>query len=632
MNLNFEQKRDFLLCIKEFVDRIDNRVNPKTTQGLKKTDLIERLDKILDSLNYKSNIEFGTGGMKDTCGISFVRKDTLRDDLVNSSKFTHKKGIYIYFGYMHKEQNNKFYICLGRADEMEETCKALETLNLVELDESMIEYFDGRLDEHNLDKILNKFLEIVSQYNKIPIDDFKPISRNTKGESMPNLQTTKPPLNQILYGPPGTGKTYATIDKTLEILKFYKAIDEIPEDREDKKAIFDEFKQMGQIEFITFHQSYSYEEFVEGIKPIFVDEKGEEVEQSKDMAYKVKNGIFKTICKNATEDKKFDHMKELDKCIERLKKECNKEENKEKGVHIDGKYFVRYNSGKSFGIVFDGIDEKYKKSGHSAAINDLKKIYKNKDAKCEHQSYVERILIFFKEKYALPDYQEIKPYILIIDEINRGNISKIFGELITLIEPSKRLGEVEALQVKLPYSSEEFGVPNNLYIIGTMNTADRSIALLDTALRRRFEFVEMMPQWDDKNIKDCEGVNLQKLLKVLNERIEFLLDREHTIGHAFFIGIDSLEKLQDVFKNKIIPLLQEYFYDDYAKINAVLNGNGMIKAKEKSSFNDLFDDKFNDLDHEKMIYEITKDWKLENFQKIYDSSVVLDTKVNDENK
>ncbi|NDJ27311.1 restriction endonuclease [Campylobacter sp. MIT 12-8780] len=611
MNLNFEQKRDFLLCIKEFVDRIDNRVNPKTTQGLKKTDLIERLDKILDSLNYKSNIEFGTGGMKDTCGISFVRKDTLRDDLVNSSKFTHKKGIYIYFGYMHKEQNNKFYICLGRSDEMKETCKALETLNLVELDESMIEYFDGRLDEHNLDKILNKFLEIVSQYNKIPIDDFKPISWNTKGESMPNLQTTKPPLNQILYGPPGTGKTYTTIDKTLEILKFYKAIDEIPEDREDKKAIFDEFKQMGQIEFITFHQSYSYEEFVEGIKP-------EVDKENNKMTYEIKNGIFKEICKEAME---HDSMEGLDKCIEQLQEECNKEENIEKGVHIHDKYFVRYRSEKSFGIVFEGMDEKHRKNGYYAGVDDLKKMYKDEKAKCPNPSYLKRILMFFKKQFNLPDYQEdqkIKPYILIIDEINRGNISKIFGELITLIEPSKRLGEDEALEVKLPYSNEKFGVPNNLYIIGTMNTADRSIALLDTALRRRFEFVEMMPQWDNENIsKDCEGVNLQELLRVLNERIEFLLDREHAIGHAFFIGLDSLKKLQDVFKKKIIPLLQEYFYDDYAKINAVLNGNDMIKERPTSDLN-LGSSLSDFVDDDKKLYIITdfREWDLKKFQDI----------------
>lgn len=229
-------------------------------------------------------------------------------------------------------------------------------------------------------------------------------------------------------------------------------------------------------------------------------------------------------------------------------------------------------------------------------------------------------------------------YILIIDEINRGNISKILGELITLIEPSKRIGASEeekargigneSLEVTLPYSNESFGVPSNLYIIGTMNTADRSIALLDTALRRRFEFVEMMPECGNENIStNCEGVNLQALLKCMNDRIEFLLDREHTIGHSFFINVNSLSELQQVFKNKIIPLLQEYFYDDYAKIDAVLNGNGMIEPKKDSTLEKLFDTNFkSDLDSEKVVYQITNfnKWNEKNFLRIYDSSVQID--------
>ncbi|RDU51354.1 hypothetical protein CQA40_10400 [Helicobacter sp. MIT 01-3238] len=235
---------------------------------------------------------------------------------------------------------------------------------------------------------------------------------------------------------------------------------------------------------------------------------------------------------------------------------------------------------------------------------------------------------------------ETKPYILIIDEINRGNISKILGELITLIEPSKRIGASEELRVTLPYSGNEFdngngfGVPSNLYIIGTMNTADRSIALLDTALRRRFEFVEMIP--DSSQLKPCGDIDLAQLLDKMNERIEFLLDREHTIGHSFFIGVDSLGKLREVFKLKIIPLLQEYFYDDYAKIQAVLNDNGMIKPKPKPEFLSKFSDEVND---EKVVYEIEKKWqKWESWQfvKIYDSKAAKsqsqDSSESDENE
>lgn len=156
-------------------------------------------------------------------------------------------------------------------------------------------------------------------------------------------------------------------------------------------------------------------------------------------------------------------------------------------------------------------------------------------------------------------------------------------------------------------------------LIGTMNTADRSIALLDTALRRRFEFVEMMPEWNNENIStNCEGVNLQALLKVMNDRIEFLLDREHTIGHSFFINVDSLSKLQQVFKNKIIPLLQEYFYDDYKKIQAVLNDNQMIQSKSKPDFLNKFHD---EIDSEKDVYAITnfEQWDERSFMQIYEN-------------
>ncbi|EOM6117863.1 McrB family protein, partial [Campylobacter jejuni] len=278
-----------------------------------------------------------------------------------------------------------------------------------------------------------------------------------------------------------------------------------------------------------------------------------------------------------------------------------------------------------------------------------KKILSFKDIKPKYDSqsdYHGNAIYYFMFYNKLKEFENIqnekfkikkeilKSYIIIIDEINRGNVSKIFGELITLIEPSKRIGEKEELKVKLPYSGEEFGVPKNVYIIGTMNTADRSITSLDTALRRRFEFIEMMPDVSKLSM-DCEGINLQELLKAINTRIEYLLDREKTIGHAFFIGVENLNDLKKVFQNKIIPLLQEYFYNDYALINAVLNDNGMIFEDKKD---DKYLQKIKNLDSvnsERSIYNIAsfddKIWdKIEIYQAIYNDEIA--NKLKNENE
>ena len=212
-----------------------------------------------------------------------------------------------------------------------------------------------------------------------------------------------------------------------------------------------------------------------------------------------------------------------------------------------------------------------------------------------------------------------KPFVLIIDEINRGNIAKIFGELITLIEDSRRLGADDETKVTLPYSKDSFGVPNNLYLIGTMNTADRSIQLLDTALRRRFDFVEMMPK--PEFISDnVEGVNCKRMLKAMNKRITALLDREHQIGHTYLLDIDTMEKLSYVFQNKIFPLLQEYFFDDWAKIRAVLGGNSFVV--EQSAAGVLRENE--QVDEDRTIYERLpgddSGWTdLEEYKKIYNA-------------
>jgi hypothetical protein len=276
-------------------------------------------------------------------------------------------------------------------------------------------------------------------------DELAGSSTHMKPPTYPNDLDTRRSLNWIFYGPPGTGKTY-------RVLK-----------------LRDELKLADRATFVTFHQSYSYEDFVEGLRPVS-DADG-------NVRYEVKDGVFKRLCRRAQQD-----------------------------------------------------------TAHT--------------------------------------------YALVIDEINRGNISKVFGELITLIEPDKRVGAANEIKVTLPYSGEEFGVPPNLLIVGTMNTADRSIALLDVALRRRFTFVELMP--DPKLLgasSKATGVPLDKLLTALNQKLEAHLDRDHQIGHSYFMGLESLDDLRFAWEHKIVPLLQEYFYGDGGRLQSVL-GKEFVERTE----------------------------------------------------
>lgn len=290
--------------------------------------------------------------------------------------------------------------------------------------------------------------------------------------------------NTILCGPPGTGKTYHTAVRAVAICD-QRDIEEVShQDHALTMQRYHELERAGRIGFTTFHQSFSYEDFIEGIRPDLTSDSSEHTE----IRYKIESGTFKKFCNRAD--------------------------------------------------------------------------------------------------------QFPAPYVFIIDEINRGNISRIFGELLTLIESSKRKGESDERSAILPYSHETFSVPSNVYLIGTMNTADRSIALLDTALRRRFSFVEMMPQPDVlKGLQipfDSTGrlfIDVEKLLNTINRRIELLYDRDHTIGHAYFCqltpGKATFAEFRSIFRNKIFPLLQEYFFDDYEKIQLILGDKQKTDGKEK---------------------------------------------------
>ncbi|MFN3773603.1 McrB family protein [Cloacibacterium normanense] len=414
------------------------------------------------------------------------------------------------------------------------------------------------------------------------------------------------PLNQILYGPPGTGKTYNTINKALEIINE----DEVKQldfnDRKAVKDLFDKKLKEGQIMFTTFHQSMSYEDFIEGIKP----EIEEDEEGRKSVIYEVKKGIFKQIAEEARkiryQSEDLSQQYTFDDAWDDLVSEAYEYLEKEESLILNiqtvgmglkvvdisekGNLKVQPKSSKEakiYTVSFSRAKKLQEAFPDLSVIKNIDKEFRAVIGGSNSTAYW-AVLNYINQKINSEStiiQQEIpldpKPYVLIIDEINRGNISQIFGELITLIEEDKRLGKKEALEVILPYSKEKFGVPLNLYIIGTMNTADRSVEALDTALRRRFSFVEMMPEYEALNKIQFDDFHLGELMKTINSRIEALLDRDHTIGHSYFINIkphDS-EALKEAFANKIIPLLQEYFYHDYEKLALIL-GEGFVECIE----------------------------------------------------
>ncbi len=411
---------------------------------------------------------------------------------------------------------------------------------------------------------------------------------NKNGETvMPSKDnnSTKLSLNTILYGPPGTGKTYNTINKALEIID-----GKVPDDRKEAVERFDELKTAGQIEFITFHQSYSYDDFVEGIKPDF---------DNNEISYKISEGIFKKISQLAEINQKIADSAEQKPLFEDVWKKLTENIDDSIEFHIEipmkrTSFFIT-----DFNETTVRFDKKIGSSKHTLSFKTLKQMYydgKNKIIAGGLEPYYSSLLNYlFKLSENMSSVKKEKQnYVLIIDEINRGNISKIFGELITLIEEDKRLGAENELTVTLPYSKDKFGVPSNLYIIGTMNTADRSIALMDMALRRRFHFEEMMPKPELLDFV-VNGVDIRQLLEAINKRIEFLYDRDHQIGHAYFMGIKNYKDLCDVFANKIIPLLQEYFYENWEKIQLVLGDHiNQLKQKQVTETCKLWEDELNE--------------------------------------
>lgn len=549
------------------------------------------------------------------------------------------------------------------------------------LDEFKIKHLEfdaGRIDQVLFQNVFQKKLH--ERRNK----EIMPEKTNPEKKELVDYKTIKDtmpdtfPLNLILFGPPGTGKTYSSLEKAVEITDnvFYK------ENIHDRESISQQFsdlliREMGkdteaQIAFCTFHQSMNYEDFIEGLKPITKD--GE-------VRYEVVDGIFKRISniarKNYLSSLESNLLKEdFDYVLGLLIEEWEQNKNMK---------FSMKSKGYEYTVTeFTESSIRFKKAsggtGHTLSLATLEDYYYGqKDIRpggvgIYYPGILEKLVSYSTKKASK---NELKNYVIIIDEINRGNVSQIFGELITCIESSKRTGnENEKIEVLLPYSKTSFSVPPNLYLIGTMNTADRSVEALDTALRRRFEFEEMTPDlellstvevyanlwqkhmhkaWDDPNwehadielsdllgaevivdenkIKDLyqiemeewydkvksgnyikfNGLELAELLHTINQRIEVLLDREHLIGHSYFMNVFSWSDLNRTIYKNIIPLLQEYFYGDYGKIGLVL-GSGFIRIKKDDAINKVKFSQFkydNIEDLYRTVYEIIPQEEIE---------------------
>ncbi len=369
------------------------------------------------------------------------------------------------------------------------------------------------------------------------------------------------PKNMILYGPPGTGKTYQTVNYALAMIE-NKSLEELAtEPRAELLKRFNTYKEKLQIAFITFHQNYSYEDFIQGLRPNT---------NVGTLHFERRDGVFKRIADRAR--KNFDTFNQQEVFKKRFEDLLNElliknidPETEEIEIYLDSSHRIYQSI-----IIFDMTEttlfykrrtkrDIIKNESKEMSIDTLKNIYEDatfvKDA--INQKYYEAVVQAVRqyEENHKPEksLQQLQNYVVIIDEINRANISRVFGELITLIETDKRYGADNSLSVTLP-SGESFTVPANLYILGTMNTADRSIALIDSALRRRFVFEAMYP--DESLIKDEE---VKKVFKALNEQIlQEKNSPDYLIGQAFFIG-KSMEDMPEVFNHQLIPLLLEYF-------------------------------------------------------------------------
>ena len=596
-------------------------------KGIQLSDLERRISKDKKEVETKKTYWISVSGEDLNCKLPFFRFTSFAPAAYNDMPKLANYLVIIVFTSNNIDKDSYSVIKSSQAERFISKIENSES-NFCFDNKCGISHFFRIIDDANNERLdeVKKFLEDFQfEGNSYIMGD-----TDKEKKEIDDTLCTLSSVNTILYGPPGTGKTYKSIRYAVNTIdtKFNQDSSKVDEDYVKR---FNEFKDSGQIAFTTFHQSYGYEEFIEGIKPSLNQDTDNE--GSEDVLYTLNDGVFKEFCLRAQEvvvDKELTGIS-LDAQIwkvsvsDTVKDDCF-ESNR---VRINFSLGDRSKSVEYFnhsikkgdivlmtpqsrtlvtgiGIVIDEEAYEIKENTGITARNvewlardisiDIKDYSNGKQmvrntVSRVHIVTVKDILTIIKNNSEIYKNVDIpqkndKKYVFIIDEINRGNISKIFGELITLIEDSKRDGEKEAISITLPYSKEEFSVPKNVYILGTMNTADRSIALMDTALRRRFEFIEMMPNEELLTDIVIDGIEVKKMLETMNRRIEALYDREHTLGHAFFMPLKNEKKatinqLASIFTNKIIPLLQEYFYEDYEKIMLVLGIDTQNKDTKK---------------------------------------------------
>lgn len=480
-------------------------------------------------------------------------------------------------------------------------------------DEELTEYVDSYFtDDYYPDHkrlILAQDIMFRTERASRP-DSVSDADKGTEEEHQTKPKMKKIPLNQIFYGPPGTGKTYNTVNEAIRIIN--PSFD-LNQSRDKVRDEFERLSELGLIEFVTFHQSFSYEDFVEGIKPVLGNNNSDgwtDDEQDSNIGYEIQDGVFKRLCiTNTTERRAF------------YKRLVGRSFGKYTITVVTGETLVlaKPRGGKlTIPLVIieelenyctdNNIDLPQEKKIDSEDIDRRKYPYLEPYIIGGYENVFPEIINIIQELRREYNEPEHTNKVLIIDEINRGNIASIFGELITLIEEDKRAGNDEQMSTMLPYSKEKFSVPNNVYLIGTMNTADRSVEALDIALRRRFAFKEMLPDAGVIKTKVVEDIDIVKMLNTINLRLEKLLGADYAIGHAYFMNIESKEQLKEVFENQIIPLLEEYFYGDYAKVGAVLGSSFVEIVGQDIRFakfdNNLLADVY-DME-EKVICRVTK--------------------------